>query len=303
MPQCLVIASSSADLSALQTVLAELDITATTTTQLLAGAQLATVPLDDYSFAVAVLPASVSTGIPAETPATIYLESGIALGRGMPLIVLAENPDDDLPALGGLASSVWMIGGAKDAASIRLHLTLFTKVLEITEPALNPVPRLTSPVDSQWRSTGEGAGRPGRNLQEVSHGLEQEVLTVLRAGGAEVEAQAVSSGGDRVDAAAFIPGTEQILGPILIEVTALREQHGLSAAVDQLTAFLVRSRATLGLVIYNGPYHEPLPATSFPVVVTMHIDDLREHVRQGSLGSTLIYARNAAVHADLRHDA
>ena len=58
MPQCLVIAPSFADLSALWTVLAELGITATTTTQLLAGAQLATVPLDEYSFAVAVLPAS-----------------------------------------------------------------------------------------------------------------------------------------------------------------------------------------------------------------------------------------------------
>ena len=304
MPQCLVIAPSFADLSALRTVLAELDITATTTTQLLAGAQLATVPLDEYSFAVAVLPASGPGGTPAETPATILLEAGIALGRGIPLIVLAEDPDEDLPALGGLASNVWTIGGAKDAASIRLHLTLFTKVLEITEPTRNSVPRhLAPPTVPQRTSTAETTGRPGESLQERARSLEREVLTLLQAGGAEVESEAVSSGGDRVDAAALIPGTEQILGPVLIEVKALRGQRGLSATVDQLTAFLVRSKAMLGLVVYDGPHQTPRPARGFPIVAIMHIDELREHVRQGSLGSALIYARNAAIHGDLRHDA
>ena len=142
MPQCLVIAPSYADLSALRTVLAELDITATATTQLLVGAQLATVPLDEFSFAVAVLPAAGPDGTPTATPATIFLEAGIALGRGVPLIVLAEDPAEDLPVLGGLASNVWTIAGAKDEASIRLHLTLFTKVLETHTPARDSVRHL-----------------------------------------------------------------------------------------------------------------------------------------------------------------
>jgi Domain of unknown function (DUF4158) len=63
VPQCLVIAPSYADLTALQAVLAELGITATATTQLLVGAQLTTVPLDEFSFAVAVLPASAPDGV------------------------------------------------------------------------------------------------------------------------------------------------------------------------------------------------------------------------------------------------
>jgi hypothetical protein len=299
-----VIAPSFADLSALRMVLAELDITATTTTQLLAGAQLATVPLDEYSFAVAVLPASGPGGTPADTPTTILLEAGIALGRGIPLIVLAEDPDEGLPALGGLASNVWTIGGAKDAASIRLHLTLFTRVLEITEPARNSVPRrLATSTAPQATSTAETTGRPSQSLRKRNQSLEKEVLSLLQVGGAKVESAAVSSGGDRVDAAALIPGTEQILGPVLIEVKALRGQHGLSAAVDQLTAFLVRSKAMLGLVVYDGPRQKPQSARGFPIVAVMHVDELRDHVREGSLGSTLIYARNAAVHADLRHDA
>ena len=287
MPQCLVIAPSYADLSALRTVLAELGITATATTQLLVGAQLATVPLDEFSFAVAVLPASGPDGTPATTPATIFLEAGIALGRGVPLIVLAEDPDEDLPVLGGLASNVWTIAGAKDEASIRLHLTLFTKVLETHRPARDSVPRLEPSAAPSVTPSTETIGRHDQGLQE-------EVLSLLQAGGAKVESEAVSSGGDRVDAAALIPGAERVLGPVLIEVKAL-QGHGLSAAVNQLAAFLARSGAMFGLVVYDGPRQEPGPASGFPIVA-MHIDELREHVRHGSLGSTLVYVRNSAVH-------
>ena len=50
------------------------------------------------------------------------------------------------------------------------------------------------------------------SLLERNRSLEKEVLDLLRAGGAEVESEAVSSGGDRVDAVALAavldePGT------------------------------------------------------------------------------------------------
>ena len=290
VPQCLVIAPSYADLSALRTVLAELGVTATGTTQLLVGAQLATVPLDEFSFAVAVLPASGPDGTPA-TPATIFLEAGIALGRGMPLIVLAEDPDENLPVLGGLASNVWTIAGAKDVDSIRLHLTLFTKVLEIHSPSRNSVPRLEPSAAPSATPSTETLGRHDQSLLE-------EVLGLLQAGGAKVESEAVSSGGDRVDAAAIIPGAGPALGPVLIEVKAL-QGHGLPAAVNQLAAFLARSGAMLGLVVYDGPRQEPGPASGF-LIVAMHIDELREQVRRGSLGSTLVQIRNRAAHGFTR---
>lgn len=284
--QCLVIAPNYADLSALRTVLAELGVTATGTTQLLVGAQLATVPLDDFSFAVAVLPASRSDGRLA-TPATIFLEAGIALGRGIPLIVLAEDPDEDLPVLGGLASNVWTIAGAKDEDSIRLHLTLFTRILEIDSPVHNSVQRLKPSTPSSATPSTETSGRRDKSLQE-------EVFDLLQAGGAKVESESFSSSGDRIDAAAIIPGAGPALGPVLIEVKALHG-HGLPAAVNQLTAFLARSGAMLGLVVYDGPRQEPGSASGFPIVA-MHIDELREHVLRGSLGSTLVYIRNRAAH-------
>jgi hypothetical protein len=287
VPQCLVIAPSYADLSALEAVLAELDIAAVTTTRLLVGAQLTTVPLDGFSFAVAVLPAFGPGGAPATTPSTIYLEAGIALGRGLPLIVLAENPDEDLPVLGGLARNVWTIAGATDEAGIRLHLTLFIKVLELYTSARDSGPLLEPPVAQPGTPPAEPtAGR--------EQGLQQKVLDLLRAVGAEVEAEAVAGSGVRVDAAALIPGTERILGPVLIEAKALHGR-GLPAAVSELAAFLAQSRAAFGLVVYDGPRQQPGPANGFPVMA-MHIDELREHVSRGSLGQALVYARNAAAH-------
>ncbi|HET9898895.1 MAG TPA: hypothetical protein VFQ44_28560 [Streptosporangiaceae bacterium] len=267
-------------------MLAELGVTPTGTTRLLVGAQLATVPLDEFSFAVAVLPASGPDGTPV-TPATIFLEAGIALGRGMPLIVLAEDPDEDLPGLGGLASDVWTIAGVKDEASIRLHLTLFTKVLEVSRPTRDSMTRLGPPAALSVTPSTETPRRRDQSLQE-------EVLDLLLACGAKVESETFSSDGDYVDAAALIPGAERALGPVLIEVKAL-QGRGLSAAVNQLAAFLVRSGAMLGLVVYDGPRQEPGRASGFPIVA-MHIDELREHVLRGSLGSTLVYIRNRAAH-------
>jgi hypothetical protein len=75
--------------------------------------------------------------------------------------------------------------------------------------------------------------------------------------------------------------------------------HGLLAAINQLAAFLGRSGAMFGLIVYDGPRQEPGPGSGFPIVA-MHIDELREHIRHGSLGSTLVYIRNAAVHGLMR---
>ena len=104
MPQCLVIAPSHADLSLLRAVLGDLGASVTTTGQLLVGTQLATVALDMFDFTVAVLPATGPEGTSATTPPAVYLEAGIALGRGLPLIVLAEDAHADLSGIGTLGA-------------------------------------------------------------------------------------------------------------------------------------------------------------------------------------------------------
>jgi hypothetical protein len=287
VPQCLVIAPSDADLSVLRALLEELDTGATMTAQLLAGAQLASVALNQFDFAVAVLPATGQHSAPT-TPPAIYLEMGIALGRGLPLLVLAESTNQDLPSLGGLASNVWIVVGAQDEASIRLHLSLFTKVLAINRSA-GPVLIREPPLPASAKSGNY------QNATNRERKLEQVVVGLLEAGGALVE-EAVSSGrGDRgVDAAALIPGAEQVLGPVLVEVKASRSS-GLSPAVRNLGLYVMVRKATLGLLIYDGPRQDLPWPSGFPVVA-MHVNDLRQHVQNGTLGRRLIGARNSYVH-------
>jgi hypothetical protein len=291
VPQCLVIAPSYADLSPLRAVLQELDTGITTTTQLLVGAQLATVSLDMFDFAVAVLPATGPDGAPATTPSAVYLEAGIALGRGLPLIVLVEDADADLPGIGGLASDVWMVAGVKDEASLRLHLSLFSKVLAVRRPpggadlhAASPPPVLALP--------------PSESIGVRAWRLEDLVLFLLQAAGAQVEEPRRSGRDGGVDAAVLIPGAEHALGPVLIEVKALRGD-GLSTAMRQLATFVVERGATLGLVVYDGPHQEQPPRSDLPVLA-MQVGELRRQVESGTLGRTLIHARNSFVHGSRR---
>lgn len=278
VPQCLVIAPSYADLSVLRALLAELDIGATTTAQLLAGAQLATVGLNQFDFAVTVLPATRQHGTPTTSPA-IFLEMGIALGRGLPLLVLAESADEDLPSLGGLASNVWIVAGTQDAAAIRLHLSLFTDVLAINQSTGPVLDRQPSPTTSSKILNEQNATNRGQRLDQVVVGL-------LRAGGALVEESANAGPEDRgVDAAALIPGTEQSLGPVLVEVKASRGLE-LSPAVRNLGRYVTVRKAMFGLLIYDGPRQDLPWPSGFPVVA-MHVDDLRQHVQNGTLGLRL----------------
>lgn len=281
-----MIAPSYADLTPLRAVLEELNTGVTTTAQLLVGAQLATVPLDVFDFAVAVLPATAPDGVPAATPAAVYLEAGIALGRGLPLIVLAENADADLPGIGHLASDVWTVANVKDEASLRLHLSLFSKVSAHRRPVRG--------ADLGASAPPVLTVAPSEPIGLRTQKLEQLVLSLLQAAGGLVEESRLSGHDREVDAAVLVPGAERALGPVLIEVKALRG-HGLSRVMRQLATFVIERGASLGLVVYDGPHQEQSPLRGLPVSA-MQIDELRRHVEAGTLGRTLIRARNSFVH-------
>ena len=85
---------------------------------------------------------------------------------------------------------------------------------------------------------------------------------------------------------------------MLIEVKALRG-HGLSTTIRQLATVVIERGASLGLVVYDGPHQEqPLPS-GLPVLA-MHVDELRWQAESGTLGRTLIQARNSFVHGSHR---
>ncbi|MBL7491557.1 hypothetical protein I6A60_39145 [Frankia sp. AgB1.9] len=290
MPHCLVIAPVTADLTALRVVFEELDTDITTTTDLLVGAQLATVPLDKFDLAAAVLPAAEPDGLPVSVLAALYLEMGIALGRGLPLIVLAEDTDAELPGIGDAAANAWLIAGVSDEASLRLHLSLFVQVAAMQRHASETGFRrgLTPPLATPARETT--AESPTTHALR----LEQEVIDLLRDSGALVE-EAVRFPHDAgVDAAVVIPGTEQVLGPVLVEVKAQRDLDLARVTRDLAEAVLARG-ASLGLLVYDGAPRTPRPLGRLPVVV-LHIDELRRALPGPALGRWLIDVRNRIVH-------
>ncbi|MCM3885048.1 restriction endonuclease [Frankia sp. R82] len=282
-----MIAPNYADLSELRVVAAETELLVTTSTQLLAGAQLVTVPLDDFDFAVAVLPATGADGTPASVPPAIYVELGVVLGRGLPLLVLAENPEDELPGFGGVAGDVWVIAGAIDEASLRLNLDLFDKVTGLRRRTGGHGPMGKPPV------LVPGSALRGQ-LRAAAGQLEREVFELLKADGALVEEAADLGRDTAVDAAAVLPGVGGALGPVLVQVKALQGRD-LSRAVRDLARAVSERGASLGVVVYDGPRQQPRTPADIPIVV-LHVDDLRQRVEQHTLGRQLVEARNYFIH-------
>ncbi|MCM3883166.1 hypothetical protein [Frankia sp. R82] len=291
MLHCLAIAPNYADLSVLRTVLGELDTKLTATSQLLAGTQLADLPLNRFDYAVAVLPLTEPGGMRATTPPAIYVEMGIVLGRGLPLFAMIEDLDEDLLQLGGLASDVWIEVGTYSNDRLRLQLGLFTQVMS----ERRRVSGAPSPEDSPSAQTA--ARSPGiavdLDVALRTMDVERRALALLRASGARVMEPPRAEQG-QVDAAVLIPGTERLLGPILVEVKNQRGNVSLTEAFKQLVVIMGQRRATFGLLIYDGPYQDP-PPMPYPIVV-MHVDDLHNEVARGTLGHTLVRARNDLVH-------
>ncbi len=91
--RCLIIAPSAVDLRVLLGVLKDQDVQALSTADLGAGAALARVPFDGIDCGIAVVPGTPVRST-AGLPAT-YVEIGIAVGRGLPMLVVAEQCQGD----------------------------------------------------------------------------------------------------------------------------------------------------------------------------------------------------------------
>jgi hypothetical protein len=302
----------------------------------MAGAHLATGPLDDFDFdfAVAVLPAPGRDDGPL--PPALYVEIGVVLGYQLPLIVLTDSPDQ-LPAdLNGLA---WTVVGLDNADNLRLHLGLFLKtevspwtlrrigglgggsdpaLLLINEQAILDFFRrlrlfiktalssrkTKAPIDREPETSGPDSrriGGAGGGFDSV-RGLrfERMVLDLLTDSDILIEENnelPEPDGGidSQVDAAAIIPGTERVLGPVLVEIKSrLDGRRSLQDAEQQLLAYLRRSGATVGLLIYDGPC--VILSDSRLPIVALHIDELRQALQSQTLGRLLVRARNELVH-------
>jgi hypothetical protein len=88
-------ALSGPDLSMLLAVLADQAVDADFTSDIAAGVGLADADLDQFDFAVAVIPAGTREG--SAGVSAIYVEIGVAAARELPLLVVVEPPGRQRP--------------------------------------------------------------------------------------------------------------------------------------------------------------------------------------------------------------
>lgn len=286
----LLIAPSGAELGALRQILQDAGLPATSSVDLGAGVALANDPLSGFDAAVVVLPTARNRrGLPA-----VLVETGIAAARQLPLLLIVP-PDGAVPS--ALATLQSVKADLSNQPALSLHIGLFARGLEgktqePSRPSGFAQPILTSDAADAFevRLAALSASPPGaRGLA-----IERLVMDILVAAGADVEVEPR----DRdwgVDAAAVIPGEEQRLGLLVIEVKDRLDRASRTAAERQLQAYVLDSRAGLGLLLY-GRSETRGPTPSTPLVLSMSIDQLITELRSRPLGRILLRARNDAIH-------
>jgi hypothetical protein len=285
--RCALIAPVVVNLSDLYEALADLGVEPISTSELGAGAALTQGPLASLDCAIAVLPDGTN-GQSAVTAAT-YLEIGIIIGQGLPILIIAARPDTTPPALAGL-NHVYTDLANKEA--LKFHIGLFVKNL----PAARKPPPVSASLASatinryrqDFKDLLESHG-PGRGIE-----FEQRVGDLLRECGAVIEERV--GGFDQVDIAGYLPGFEKSLGPFIVEVkTGRLDSRRFSDAKRQLGQYVVNSQSGLGLLLYETKSQLKADYT-VPLVIAMQVTDLLNKLETQSLGKVLLDARNRAIH-------
>lgn len=292
--RCYLVVEYRCDLSALHGALQEANVEVVTPEQ-----AFQTPPVDaigywlpEVDFVLAVFPARSDW----ETPSALLLDIGVAIGKRIPVLLIAEPPRKVDTALAPLP-----------LAKISLN----------NQPALNTrVKQFISSIDDSLRPVGEDAPRVDlRVLDAVSLDLEalrdqlfspaqsgyrrfEEIaLRLLRAGGADVEQGRNQDFG--YDAAGWVPGTETLFpDPLLFEFKLLREPRVPQAALAQLSGYAARRGAGFGVMICFSISPAPVkwPDNTWPMVIAFEITDLVQQLRTQTLAAVLRNRRNVAVH-------
>ncbi|WP_155289562.1 hypothetical protein [Rhodococcoides fascians] len=237
--------------------------------------------------------AAIFDGDPSqERRESILVEVGVAIGRGIPTLILSR-PGLQLPSLVGLPR---IDADPEDADTLALKIDLFLQGVLKHSPRKSPM------------FTGAAAGPVSKASISLLAGLEleQAVGQLLQAAGAEFirEARVNSvNGGDRAesieiaDFALYIPGHETDLGLVLVEVksvaNAVDPKRRLRTAAQRLSGYAMRGSAALGLLVYDG---KPVRTSSAPLTACLSIGELAGQLESAPLATVLRRARNKAIH-------
>lgn len=143
-------------------VLAEHDAEVRPSTDVAVGAALADVPLGEHDFALAVVPAGRGDHN-ASLPA-ICIEIGVAAERDLPVLVIAEPPDQPSPALAGVTTVVTQTGNEE---ALRLWLSLFPRQVAASPRRLKLVGGQSQSGRQGIRPMSRPAGSPLRSSSSV----------------------------------------------------------------------------------------------------------------------------------------
>ncbi len=282
------------DLSVLRAVLNDHAVEVDSTSDVGAGVSLAGVSLAQYDFAAAVIPADQER--PEASLPAIYIEIGVAVARGLPLMVIAGTSIPASPALAGATTIVMTELGNEGA--LRLHVGLFLRQMQSATHVEQParLPTLPTPsVPGAYVMRLRAVRDSPRGLRRAE--FERLVGDLLREAGAQAEERSPWESDGDVDIAAFIPGEEQRLGTVVIQVkSGTLTSPVLRAAQHELSTYVLQAGAGLGLLVYDqiAPGARKVPPA--PQVFSLGIDQLLAELETRPLGTVLAQARNRAVH-------
>lgn len=222
---------------------------------------------------------------PPQQRSAVLVETGIALGRGTPVLLLTRE-GLQVPALTGVPQ---IEASLDDPETLALKLDLFFQGVH------GGAPRRPA-------GKAEISPREGRLTSGYPNGMELErtVAELFAANGfALVPEPKQTSPRDRPDLAVYAQGREAELGLVLIEVSQIRSLHWqrrIREASQQLSRHVMRAHAAFGLVIYDGDGLPSQQRTKEPLVVAISLSGLKHELEQRQLQEIVRRLRNEAIH-------
>lgn len=120
---------------------------------------------------------------------------------------------------------------------------------------------------------------------------------LLREAGAQAEERSPWGPDGGIDIAAFIPGEEQRLGAVMIQVkNGTLTSRTLQETQRQLSVQVLQAGAGLGLLVYDQATPDARKVPPAPLVSRVGIDQLVAELATKPLSAVLTQARNRAVH-------
>jgi hypothetical protein len=297
--RCYLIAEPPADLSAVRTVLSDLDIEVIEPGRAFdTASDTSRGWIPDVDFVCAIFSAELRW----ETPASLFLEIGQAIGAGVPVVLVAEPPRRLDAALFPLPIvRIPVTNKPALATHLRLFLQSVGQPLAAMAPPRAPNPAELGVIRNELIELRSHAAHTvnGESAQWIGQRIEEIALRLFRAAGADAQETTHTDGIG--DFAAWVPGTERFIpGPLLVELKMVRHSQIDRAVLDQLQLYAMTRDAPWSVLLYYRLDAERIvrlpKGGAWPTVMVFDIEELALNLREQTLAQILNNERNAIVH-------